>query len=426
MLAGAVRSTGPTGASLAAAMICLLVSLSLAVEGCGREPGQDTTARSGPSTPRSEGPVLVPWPSATACLDSLAFSPDGKLIASGGHAMTVNVWDAATGTCVTTLAAHTGFISSVAFSPAGGPLASGSCDGTVRLWDVGTRREVSTLTAHTRPVLSVAFSPDGKLLAAATAQGPVEVWDVRGARQVQSLAPRKGWASKVAFAPDGRELAVVASKGSVELWDVNGGREVRVLDEHVLNWPYSAVSFSPDAKYVAWITRFGVKLASPAGGWKVYGLGEHITPEGGSLAFSPDGRLLAWGTYAARIQVWSTGSRRQLWALRGHTGSVTSVAFSPDGKRLASASLDGTLRLWDLARGQLVATFIALDGGKEWATVVPEGYCNSSAGARRRLAWGVANAMQPYGRYERLLHRPDMVQKALAGEKIEPPAHGAR
>jgi WD40 repeat protein len=164
-------------------------------------------------------------------VSSVAFSPDGRLLASGSDDQTVILWDVRTGERVRTLTGHTGPVRSVAFSPDGRLLASGSEDQTVILWDVGTGERVRTLTGHTGPVRSVAFSPDGRLLASGS-------WDQDGdpvgcAHRGAGADPGTGHTDavrSVAFSPDGRLLASGSEDQTVILWDVRTGERVRTLD----------------------------------------------------------------------------------------------------------------------------------------------------------------------------------------------------
>jgi WD40 repeat protein len=111
-------------------------------------------------------------------VNSVAFSPDGRLLASGSGDKTIKLWDVATGSLVRTLSGHTSWVNSVAFSPDGRLLASGSADNTIKLWDVASGSLVRTLTGHTDWVRSVAFSPDGRLLASGSGDDTIKLWDI--------------------------------------------------------------------------------------------------------------------------------------------------------------------------------------------------------------------------------------------------------
>jgi WD40 repeat protein/transcriptional regulator with XRE-family HTH domain len=236
---------------------------------------------------------------------SVAFSSEGKTLASGSADGTVSLWDVVARRQRATLTGHTGSVTSVALSPDGKTLASASADGTVSLWDVVSQRQRVTLSGHTGPVTSVAFSPDGKTLASGSADGTVSLWDVPHPFQIGQLSNgQRGSVKSVAFSRDGKTLASGSADGTVSLWDVVSQRLLVTLTGH--------------------------------------------TGSVTSVAVSPDGKTLASGSADGTVILWNMESGQELVTLTGHTGSVTSVAFSPDGNTLASGNADHTISLWTL------------------------------------------------------------------------------
>ena len=296
----------------------------------------------------------------TRVVSSLAFSPDGRTLASASHDQTVRLWDAAAGKETHTCTGHTDEVNAVAFSPGGKVLASASRDKTIRLWDAATGNELATLSGHRKAVACVAFAPDGRTLASASEDETIKLWDVASRTEVRTLKGHQGPVNGVAFAPDGKVLASASGgygglsearpPAEVKLWDVAAGTERATL-KHAA--PVECVAFSPD----------GNTLASGADDdalrvWDAATLKETARIKGhmglvGCVAFTPDGKVVAVTGFAS-TKVWDVATGETLASLRGQNGAVSAVAFTPDGKTLASASRENTIKLWDVAaiRGQ--------------------------------------------------------------------------
>jgi WD40 repeat protein/serine/threonine protein kinase len=280
----------------------------------------------------------------------VAISPDGRRAASVGMDRVVRVWDLATAQEERALAGHGGYIMGVAFSPDGHLLASSSEDRTIKVWEAPTFRELHTLLGHVDTVWDVAFGPDGRTLVSAGADGIVRLWDAPTGRSLRTWRAHPAPIWGAAFSADGRTVATASSDETVKLWDATTGRATLTLLGHsarVIN-----VAFSPDGRTLASTSLDrAVKLWDVATGQNLATLRQHADLVWGA-AFSPDGRTLATASNDRTVRLWEADLGQGMTTLRGHGGGVLALAFHPDGNVLASASLDRTVKLWDAATGR--------------------------------------------------------------------------
>ena len=241
---------------------------------------------------------------------SLAYSPDGELIAVGDDNSEIRLFFAANWQLHARCVGHSDAIRAVRFSPDGQTLASASFDNTIRLWSTKDGRCTNVLIGHEGWVYSLAFSPDGKTLASASEDGTCRLWELRSGACTRLTTSDTGFLAAVAFSPDGQLLAVAGSSSVVSLFRL------------------------PDLEHPILLTEHGSRIRA--------------------LAFSPQGDMLASGAEDYQINIWRPEDGVHLATLSGHSGSVKSLSFSAHGDVLASASNDHTVRLWSTVRMECV------------------------------------------------------------------------
>jgi WD40 repeat protein len=271
----------------------------------------------------------------------LSFSPNGQFLATGENSG-VRLWSVPEGREMKRLEGPLG--NCLSFSPDGRFLAGGSDDDTVRLWSVSEGREVKRLEGHTETVDCLSFSPDGRFLASGGGvyiDHTVRLWSVPEGREVKRLEGHTRTVRHLSFSPDGRFLASGSQDNTVRLWSVPEGQEVKTLRGYIVG--ATCLSFSPDGRFLASGSQDNtVRLWSVPEGQEVKEL-KH-TGLVGCLSFDPDGRFLASADDTVRL--WSVPEGREVKTLRRHTDFVSCLSFSPDGRFLASGSWDKTVRLW--------------------------------------------------------------------------------
>jgi WD40 repeat protein len=260
----------------------------------------------------------------SALIYSVAISPDGKMMASGGEDKTIKLWEVSSGKLLRNFMGHSERIKTIAFSPDGQLIASGDDDNTIRVWNIGTGKELYTLTGDSNSFGSVefvGFSPNGETLISGVGGGTIKVWNINTGKEIRTmnqavwesigqismLSNDSNFIASMALSPDGQTVAFGSDKNTIKLWNINTGQEIKTLTGH--------------------------------------------SDEIEAVAFSPDGKLLASGGRDQIIKLWDISSGREVSNLTDHSDDIYSIAFSPDGKTLASGSM-GFIKLWTLNTGE--------------------------------------------------------------------------
>ena len=301
------------------------------------------TARPTP-TPLPLGTLLYTYRGHSAQVNAVAWSPDGRRIASGSWDQTVQVWDAATGGNVFIYRGYSSYVKALAWSPDGRHIAVAGGDGTVQVWDATDGGNIYIYRGHSAQVNAVTWSPDSRRIASGSNDGTVQVWDAVDGGHVFTYRGHSSYVNAVPWSPNGRRIASGSGDKTVQVWDAADGGNVYIYRGH--SDQLIAVAWSPNGQRVA-SGSFDrtTQVWDAVDGGNVYIYRGHSSYVN-AVPWSPDGRRIASGSGDGTVQVWNAANGGNVYIYRGHSDAVWWVAWSPDGRRIASGGVDKTVQVW--------------------------------------------------------------------------------
>lgn len=380
---------------------------------------------------------------------TIAFSPDGKLIAMAGGSM-VRVFDASSGKEVNPTEGHQGNVTGVAIAPDSKTAATTSEDGTIRLWDLASGKELRQMSppqaeegaaanaffgnAAVAGGVTLLFSPNGKQLAGSWNDGAVILWNVENGKVLHRMKAHDYGLCSLAFAPNGKGLASGGTDGRVLWWDTNTGKQIRqfagpavgMMEPEAMTFEIVAgsgamcVAISPDGRTLAAAGQSGADYDIQM--WEIssgklrrkipirnFGgendlfesnlrISRSIAFRGGMgtacLTFAPDGRSIAWAS-GSTVRLWDVLRGKELRQFGGQEGIISGMAFAPSGKYLIAGNSDGSLRVWDVPSGTIVNQLTGHRGSVSTLAFVGDGKTLASGGADTSvLLWDVDGAVE--------------------------------
>lgn len=289
---------------------------------------------------------------------TLAFSPDGKMLASGGDDHVIRLWDLDSQKELGALSGHDQTVTSLAFFEGGRRLASVGLDGRLIIWNLSqgstsegrVRAESRRIYEHSGQskdrLRAVTVSPDGQRLAVAGSRGVIEILDLRRMEVQSTLEGPHNQVEALLYSPNPWVLVSALSDGALRFWEARGDSH-NILETRQAGIRTRALAFSVDGLALAYAGDDGTVRLFSMNSWTEEDKKLFIHPlRVRSVAFCPDQRTVATGCDDKKVRLWDLATGQLFYALTGHSARINAVAFSPDGRILASCDHDGVIRLW--------------------------------------------------------------------------------
>jgi serine/threonine protein kinase len=288
--------------------------------------------------------ILSPPDDVTLSIHSLAFDTQAETFAVGCSDGQVYLWDAQSVLMLRSQVGHRQAVTAVAYSPDGRWLASGSWDGTIRLWSLeNLDAEPMICQDATNPITDIAWSPDSTLLASGGRDRTVKLWRVDNSQLLQTFSEHQAEIRSVTMSDDGNYLASADANGQVKLWQLSNREFLRTLSGH--NGAISAIAFVPQPlRLISASWDMSLSIRNPDTGGILRTLRGHLLPIS-AIAVHADSHLLATGSQDKTVSLWNYDTGEKMAGL-DHEDGIVALAFSTDGKALAVATHSGTIRLW--------------------------------------------------------------------------------